>query len=501
MSFRFATASTSRTALLTVRQTQANTLNLSRTMATTSQDSISNLDMDLTPAFAARHITPGIGRVSNDLVIERGKGVHVWTTDGRKWLDLTSGIGVTCLGHCHPALVKAVQQQAEQITHLQVNVAQSLPMLKLVNQLLPVMPSPELDTFFFASSGSEAVENAVKVAKHHTKRRGVVVMQGGYHGRTYAASAMTTSKTVYSAGFGTSLAGIYPAPFPYASQMNMPADTSDADLSHLALAQLQLLFKQQIPASEVACIVIEPVLGEGGYVAAPAEYLQGLRKICDEHGIVLVFDEVQCGFGRTGKMFYSEYSGVVPDMQIMAKGIAGGFPLSGIVAKHAIMKDQKPGSMGGTYSGSPIALAAASAVLETFKAERTLDNVNARSEQLFGALNELKNAQETSHLIRHVRGKGLMVGVEFQPAEEPICAATSRSGNEGPSSVAGAGQKRVKDIGSRVARKCLEKGMLILTTSVFDVIRFIPALNITEEEMAEAIKIFKESLLEVAKEG
>ncbi|KAJ9102208.1 hypothetical protein QFC20_005037 [Naganishia adeliensis] len=471
-------------------------LNLTRrtapTMTRQAHTAITKPASELSTEFANRHITPGIGRVASDLIIERGKGSWVWTTDGKKWLDFTSGIGVTCLGHAHPAITAAVTTQLEKIVHSQPTSAWS-------SVLLPLMPDPSLDTFFFTNSGSEAVENAVKVSKAYNNRRGIVVMQGSYHGRTYATSAMTTSKTVYSAGFGTSIAGIYPTPFPYASQLHMPADTPTEDLTKLALSHLSLLFKQQIPANEVSCIVVEPVLGEGGYVPAPPEFLKGSAR---------VFDEVQCGFGRTGKMFYSEYSGVVPDIQIMAKGIAGGMPLSAIVAKNEFMKNQKPGSMGGTYSGNALACAASAAIMDVFEQEKILDNVNARSQQLFDTLNDLKNGEATKHLIKDVRGKGLMIGVEFEPFTEPITASSIISGAASGASKPSAGassapqhSKRVKDIGSRVAKKCLEKGMLILTTSVFDVIRFIPALNVNEEETALACKIFRESVEEVAREG
>ncbi|KAJ9092016.1 hypothetical protein QFC21_006996 [Naganishia friedmannii] len=479
-------------------------------MARQAHTAITKPSSELSTEFANKHITPGIGRVASDLIIERGKGSWVWTTDGRKWLDFTSGIGVTCLGHAHPAITAAVTAQLEKIVHSQVNIAHSEAYVRLVERLLPLMPDPSLDTFFFTNSGSEAVENAVKVAKNYNNRRGIVVMQGSYHGRTYATSAMTTSKTVYSAGFGTSIAGIYPTPFPYASQLHMPADTPTEDLTKLALSHLSLLFKQQIPASEVSCIILEPVLGEGGYVPAPADFLKALREICDREGILLVFDEVQCGFGRTGKMFYSEYSGVVPDIQIMAKGIAGGMPLSAIVAKNEFMKNQKPGSMGGTYSGNALACAASAAIMDVFEQENILDNVNARSAQLFETLHALRDGEETKHLIKDVRGKGLMVGLEFEPFVEPVTASSIISGTAtgatkptaGASSAPQHGQKqRVKDIGSRVAKKCLEKGMLILTTSVFDVIRFIPALNVTEGETAEACRIFRESVEEVAREG
>lgn len=459
----------------------------------------------ITPAFGKKHVTPGIGRLANDLIIERGEGTWVWTTDGKKLLDFTSGIGVTCIGHAHPAITAAVTAQLQKIVHSQVNIAHSLAYLTLIDRLIPYMPSKDLDTFFFANSGAEACENAVKVAKAYNGRRGVVVMQGGYHGRTYATSAMTTSKTVYSAGFGTSLAGIYPTPFPYHSQLHLPLSTSVADLSALSLSHLSLLFKQQIPASEVSCIILEPVLGEGGYVPAPKEFLEGLRAICDKEGIVLIFDEVQCGFGRTGKMFYSEYSGVVPDIQIMAKGIAGGLPLSAIVAKNELMKGQKPGSMGGTYAGNALACAAGVAVLDVFEKENILENVNARSEQMFKHLNALKESTSTGHLIEDVRGKGLMIAIEFKPHTEPISAASivsrSAAGSNKPTNGASSGPARVKDVGSRVAKKCLEKGMLILTTSVFDVIRFIPALNVSKAEVDQACAIFKEALEEVAKEG
>jgi 4-aminobutyrate aminotransferase len=258
-----------------------------------------------------------------------------------------------------------------------------------------------------------------------------------------------------------------------------------------ALFQLKLTLSQQTAPSDTAAIILEPVLGEGGYIPAPPAFLHGLRKACDEHGLLLICDEVQSGMGRTGTMFAVEESGVRPDILIFAKGIANGFPLSGIASTNELMNRQKPGSMGGTYAGNAVACAAAKAVIEVFREENILDNVAARSKQIFKFLNDLKSSgTKAGNLIQDVRGRGLMVGVQFQDAD-----VIAQSQNEAARTKGGAGQ-----IAPKVVQECVKRDMLLLSTSVFDVLRFIPPLTISEQEMEEACRIFKESLEAVAAE-
>ncbi|KAI7857877.1 pyridoxal phosphate-dependent transferase [Circinella umbellata] len=415
--------------------------------------------------FGKQHIAKGIGR-STELVIERGQGSYLWTVDGKKYLDLTTGIGVTSTGHNHPKVVKAVQDQAANISHAQVNLFYHKPMLDLIERLKPKMPSPELDTFFFANSGAEAVENAVKLARHATKRPNIIVFQGSYHGRTLGTMALTTSKTIYSAGFGPLIPGVHVAPFPYHQQWAAhKADPTKFDAEWCvqeSLNQLEILLKQRSHPEDTAAILLEPVQGEGGYVAPPATFLQGLRKICDKHGILLIADEVQSGFGRTGKMFAIEHTGVTPDIMVMAKGIASGYPISGIVSRKELMDRQPPGSMGGTYSGNAVACAAAKATLEIFEEENIIENVNARSEQFFNAFRAKIPALLPEGITADIRGLGLMIGIEFLNA--PAGSA------------------------SKVASEAFKLDTLVLTTSIYETLRLIPALNISKEETDIAIE-------------
>jgi 4-aminobutyrate aminotransferase len=302
---------------------------------------------------------------------------------------------------------------------------------------------------------------------------------------------MTRSKTIYGEGHGPLMPGIFTTAFPYYSQFGLPVDTPVEDLVKQSLLQLELTLKQQTAPSDTAAVVIEPVIGEGGYVPAPAKFLTGIRKICDENGMLLIADEVQSGMGRTGTMFAVEDSGVRPDVLIFAKGIANGLPLSGIASTNELMNRQKPGTMGGTYAGNAVSCAAAKAVIEVFREEKVLDNVAARSKQIFGFLRELQSSgTKAGSLIEDVRGRGLMVGVQF-------ATATTQSDS---SNTAAADPKPQPQIAPKVVQECLKRNMLLLSTSVFDVLRFIPPLTITEDEMAQACQIFKESLEAVANE-
>ncbi|KAJ4298098.1 hypothetical protein N0V90_005997 [Kalmusia sp. IMI 367209] len=446
-----------------------------------------NADVDAA-AFGEQHIAKGIGRLTKH-VFEEGKGTFVTTDKGLKLLDMTSGIGVVNLGHCHPKVSEAAAKQCMKITHTQINIGYSAAQIALLRELIPVLPHPSLDTVFLWNSGAEAVEAAVKLARAATKKQNIIVMQGSYHGRTAATSAMTRSKTIYGEGHGPLMPGVFATAFPYYSQFALPSETPIDELVEKALFQLKLTLSQQTAPSDTAAIILEPVLGEGGYVPAPPAFLNGLRKACDEHGILLICDEVQSGMGRTGTMFAIEESGVRPDILIFAKGIANGFPLSGIASTNELMSRQKPGTMGGTYAGNAVACAAAKAVIEVFREEKVLDNVAARSKQLFDFLNKLKSSgSKAGSLIQDIRGRGLMVGVQFHDSH-----TMAQSSN-----VAAAKAGAQAQIGPKVVQECLKRNMLLLSTSVFDVLRFIPPLTITEGEMEEGCRIFGEALEAVA---
>jgi len=343
-----------------------------------------------------------------------------------------------------------------------------------------------LNSFFWWNSGSEAVEAAMKMARVITGKQNIIAMQGGYHGRTFGAMAVTKSKIGYSEGVHPLMTGVYQIPYPYWHQLGLINSATEEEVVQQSLYQLDLLLKQQSGPKDTAAIIVEPVLGEGGYVPAPAAFLQGLREVCDQNNILLIVDEVQCGFGRTGKYFYVENSGVKPDIMIVAKGLANGFPLSGVISRTELTDKLKPGSMGGTYAGNAVACAAAIAVADVMKEEKILDNVNARSKELFEFLNKQRQKQ-TSHIV-DVRGQGLMVAVEFS---SPLYSVHDPVLN----------RSAPKSLASRVAKRCIEKGLLLLTTSVYEVIRFIPPLNISQSDLKKGCEVFAEALDEVVREG
>jgi 4-aminobutyrate aminotransferase len=448
-------------------------------------------DMD-TAAFGEQHIAKGIGRLTKH-VFEDGKGTFITTDKGVKLLDLTAGIGVVNLGHCHPKVSAAAAAQCSKITHAQVNIGFSSTQIALLKELIPILPDPSLDTVFFWNSGAEAVEAGVKLARAATKKPNIIVMQGSYHGRTNATASMTRSKTIYGEGHGPLMGGVFATAFPYYSQFGgATPDTPTEELVNMALLQLKLTLQQQTSPSDTAAIILEPVLGEGGYVPAPPAFLHGVRKICDENKILLIADEVQSGMGRTGKMWFVEESGVRPDILIFAKGIANGFPLSGIASTKALMDLQKPGSMGGTYAGNAVACAAAIATIKVFHEEKILDNVAARSKQLFSFLHDLKSSgTKAGSVIEDVRGSGLMVGVQF--ANPELQRESSNTASQHAQSQ--------PQYAPRVVQECIKRDMLLLSTSVFDVLRFIPPLTISEEELAQACGIFKEALEAVVKDS
>jgi 4-aminobutyrate aminotransferase len=412
------------------------------------------------------HLSPVWGRVT-DLVIERGKGSYVYTTDDKKYLGLTSGIGVTNTGHSHPAVVKAIQDQAAKIMHAQVNCYFHAPLVSLSQKLNEVTPV-NIDTFFFSNSGAEAVEGAVKLARHYTKRTNVIVFQGSFHGRTAQTMAMTTAKTVYRVNYQPLPGGVFVAPFPYGYRYGL----NDEAVSQWALRELDLILHTQSAPEETAAIVIEPVLGEGGYVPAPPQFLQGLREVCDEHGILLVMDEVQSGFGRTGKFFAHEYAGIKTDVMVMAKGLGSGFPISAIGASQAVMSQWQTGTHGGTYGGNAMGCVAAEATIKVLQEEGLLENATERGAQLQDGLTEL---QGRFPVMGDVRGLGLMVGCEF---------TNPKSGQPDA------------DITKKVVGHALDEGNLILLTCGMygNTIRWIPPLVVSEAQINEGLEIFERAL-------
>ena len=363
------------------------------------------------------HLAPVWYKVT-DLDVVSGEGCWVTTGDGDRYLDFTAGIAVTSTGHCHPTVVAAIQAQAARFIHAQAN-CYTHPLLGELADALDRITPAGIDTFFFSNSGAEATEAAVKLAKQATGRPNVIVFEGSFHGRTHLTMAMTTSKTVYRSGHSPLPSGVFVAPFP----RSLGAGTLDDRIDAALEAVRHLLLSQTSPA-ETAAIIIEPVLGEGGYEPAPARFLHGLKAICAEHGMLFVADEVQAGFGRTGTMFAVETTGIEPDILIMAKGIASGFPLSAIGSSAEIMAAWPTGSHGGTYGGNPIGSAAALATIEVLTSDGFLANVNDRGEQLRSGLSKLAGDHP---VIADVRGPGLMVAAEFRdPATgSPATARTA----------------------------------------------------------------------------
>jgi 4-aminobutyrate aminotransferase len=399
----------------------------------------------------AAHVADVWFRVT-ELEVASGSGCVVTTTDGREYLDFTSGIAVTSTGHCHPHVVEAIQAQAASFIHAQVNVYRHTRLAELAGRLAAVAPPP-VDTFFFANSGAEATETAVKLAKQVTGRPHVIVFQGSFHGRTHLAMAMTTSKTVYRAGHAPLPSGVFVAPF--ARHDDEVADCLEA---------VRLLLVSQTAPAETAAMLIEPVLGEGGYVPAPTAFLAGLQDLCREHGILFVADEVQSGFGRTGTMFCVEQHGIEPDVVVMAKGLASGFPISAVGASAELMARWPTGSHGGTYGGNPIGCAAAIATLDVLSEPGFLDGVVARGDQLRTGL--LALADEDGG-ITDVRGPGLMVASELgDPARVPL-----------------------------VLQHCLDDGLILMNAGTFgNVIRWMPPLVVGDAEIDQSLATFGKAL-------
>jgi len=414
-----------------------------------------------------KHLSP-VWTHLTEIQPERAEGIYIYDSDGNQYTDFTSGIGVTNTGHCHPRVVDAIREQSQSLIFGQMNIVIPAVSARLADRLDQITP-PGIDRFFFSNSGAEAVEASVKLARHKTGKRGVIVFQGSFHGRTAQTMAMTTSKYIYRHDYQPLPSGIFVAPFPYSYYYGW----DEEETTEFCLKQLETLLHGQINAEEVAALVIEPVLGEGGYVPAPAGFLKELREICSKNDILLVLDEVQSGFGRTGKIFAFEHAEIEPDIVVMAKGLGSGLPISAIGANQKLMAKWKPGSHGGTYGGgSAVAPAAALATIDVLLEEKLVENAAEKGRQLQELLKELQGEYP---VIGDVRGLGLMIATEFTTDGKPD-----------------------NETAQSVQKACLDRNLLLLTCGTFEnVIRWIPPLIVTEEQVKEAVSVFQEALSEV----
>jgi len=405
-----------------------------------------------------------------DIIVSRAEGCNVYDQKGKAFLDFISGIGVVNTGHCHPRIVEAIREQAGLLIHQPATIMLYPPLLELVEEMSTIVP-PGMDGFFFANCGGEAIENAVKIARYATGKPNVICFQGSFHGRTIGTMSLTNSKVVQRAGFQPMMPGTFIAPFPYAYRYGWDPETT----SEWCLNELDLIFHQSTHPSETAAILIEGVLGEGGYVIPPKSFMQGLRKICTEHDIMLIVDEVQSGYGRTGRWFAFENYDIVPDIMALAKGIASGMPLSAVVSRQDIMAKMPKGSLGGTYGGNAVAAAAAVATIKVMKEEGLLQNALERGKQLMDGLRKI---QKEYPILGDVRGLGLMVGTEFSTPE----------------------RKPMTDTVKAIQLACREKGLLLHTAGTFDsAFRWIPPLVVKADQIDTSLQIFTESLKKVVK--
>ncbi len=424
-------------------------------------------------AAAAASLTPVLGRYFQR-TWSHGIGHRLYDTAGKAYLDFANGIAVTALGHAHPRVTAAIHEQVDRLLGPISAIGFAEPVSRLASELDATFPDP-LDSVMFLNSGSEAIDGALKLARRVTGRPGIVAFRGGFHGRTYGATSITTSNLNYRTGYEPMLPSVYFAPYPAAYQ-DFEGDEEAA--SEASLAILHSLLATVIPASEVAAIVIEPVQGEGGYIPAPASFLRGLRSMCDRHGILLVIDEVQSGFGRTGTMWAFEDAGIVPDVVCMAKAIANGLPLSAIISSRELQERWGRGAHGSTYGGNPVACAAGLAVLETIRDEDLVTNASVRGAELLAGLGKIAAEDDR---IGDIRGRGLMIGVEF---------VRDRATREPNSSLP-----------DQLMTACADAGLLVLTCGhSHQVVRWIPPLNVTAAEIAEGVEIFGETLATIPRD-
>ena len=414
---------------------------------------------------AAKVFTPAL-HLYYPITIAKGSGATIESTDGKRYLDFSSGLAVLNVGHNHPRVLEAARKQLDSFVHTG-GIYYSETSVAAAEKLVTITPEG-LDMLFFSNSGAEAVEGALKLARFVTGRQGIVSFTGAFHGRTLGAISVTTSTALYRRRYHPLLPSVYHSPYPSCFRCPFQAGPDTCGLS--CLRYLRSLFERQIPAEEVAAVIIEPVLGEGGYYPAPARFLAELRKLCTEHGILLIFDEVQSGMGRTGRWFAGELSSVVPDIMTVAKGIASGFPLSAVVAGKELMQRWEQGAHGTTFGGNPVSCAASIATIEVIQKQKLLDKSTLGGDR---ALNRLRRIAARFPVVGDVRGFGYMIGIEFvDKLGEPDADACRK-----------------------VLDHCLANGLILIGCGPKrNIVRFIPPLVVTDAEMEAALDIFEEGV-------
>ena len=408
--------------------------------------------------------------VANSLAVyaDRASNAELWDVEGKRYIDFGTGIAVLNTGHVHPKVKDAIAKQLDKFVHTCFQVTPYESYVALAEQLNQLAPGKTPKKTIFLSTGAEAVENAIKIARYHTKRSAVIAFSGGFHGRTLACISLTGKVQPYKAGFGPMLPEIYHLPFP------MPYHGVTVEDSLQALDQL---FKADVDPARVAAIIIEPVLGEGGFYAAPVELLRKLRALCDQHGMVLIIDEIQTGFGRTGRMFAIEHAGIEPDLMTIAKSVAGGVPLSAVIGKADIMDSPVPGGLGGTYAGTPLACAAGLAVLDVIREEQLL----SRAQHIGHFMSSrLKGLQVRFPALGEVRSLGAMVAVELVKN----CSADQPDA----------------DLAKALVQAASRHGLILLSCGIYgNVIRFLAPLTISDALMKEGFNLFEQALDEVTR--
>ena len=411
--------------------------------------------------------TPAMGRVY-PFAMEHGEGCYVWDVDGNRYLDVNAGIAVVALGHSHPRMVKAIQDQAAKFIHMAGTDFYNEQMVRLGEQLVASMPSSHRWQTFLCNSGTEAIEASLKLARYATGRQGIIAFFGAFHGRSYGSLSLTASKAVQRCGMKPLMPGVFHAFYgnPYRTPLGVPTErAAEAALDYIEHTLLYTI----APPRDVAAIVVEPIQGEGGYIVPAPGFMQGLRRICDEHGILLVCDEVQSGIGRTGKMWAFEHEGVIPDIVASAKGLGGGVPIGAMIARHELMSKWESGAHGSTYAGNALTCAAANVVLEEVQ-NGLMENAARVGDYLMQGLEELQGRYPQ---IGDVRGRGLMVGVDFVLDRET--------------------HKPDRKLANDLMEECFRRGLLILTCGA-STVRFCPPLVITEAQIDEALTIFEQAL-------
>ncbi len=408
-------------------------------------------------------VAPGVG--TRAIFADRAENAELWDVDGKRYIDFASGIAVNNTGHRHPKVMQAVQEQALRFTHTCFHVAPYEGYVRLAERLNAIAPTGAENRTMLVSTGAEAVENAVKIARAYTKRSGIIAFSGAFHGRTMLGMALTGKVAPYKKNFGPFPAEIYHAPFPN-DYLGLSVDQ--------AIEGLERLFTSDVDPERIAAFIIEPVQGEGGFNVAPKDFLVRLREIADRHGILLIADEVQAGMARTGKMFGFEHSGVKPDLITMAKGLAGGFPLSAVTGRAEVMSAAHPGGLGGTYGGNPLAVAAANAVLDVIEEEKLCERAAKVGARMTARLTALAERQGMER-IGDVRGLGAMVAFELVEDRQS--------------------KKAAPEITSRIVAEAEQRGLILLSCGTrANVVRLLAPLTIGEDTLEEGLDILEASI-------